>query len=97
MRVADGQLHADQAARDELAQELAPERLGLGLADVQADDLPPPRLVHGMGDHDALARDAAAVADLLDLRVDEQIRVAALQRPLPERLHLLVEQTRDPD
>jgi hypothetical protein len=35
-----------------------------------------------MGDHEALARDAAAVADLLDLRVDEQVRVAALQRPL---------------
>ena len=33
-----------------------------------------------------------AVADLLDLGVDEQIRVAALQRPLAERLDLLVEQ-----
>ena len=40
--------------------------------------------------------DAAAVADLLDLRVDEQIGVAALQRPLAKRLHLLVEQPGDP-
>ena len=39
---------------------------------------------------------AAAVADLLDLGVDEQIRVAALQRPLAERLDLLVEQPGDP-
>src|SRR6266436_3142044 len=30
------------------------------------------------------------------LRVDEQIRVAALQRPLPKRSDLLVEQPRDP-
>src|SRR4051812_13765499 len=50
----------------------------------------------GVRDDDALARDAAAVSDLLDLRVDEQIRVAALQRPLAERLHLLVQQARDP-
>jgi hypothetical protein len=91
MRVADGKLHADQAARDE-----RPERLGLGGADVQADDLAPAGLVDGVGDHDALARDAAAVADLLDLGVDEQIRVAALQRPLAERLHLLIEQPGDP-
>ena len=96
VRVADGQLHADQAARDEAAQELAPERLGLRLADVQADDLAPAGLVHGVRDHDALALHAAAVADLLDLRVDEQIRVAALQRPLAERLDLLVEQPGDP-
>jgi hypothetical protein len=52
--------------------------------------------VDGVGDHDALARHAAAVADLFDLRVDEQIRVAALQRALAERLHLLIEQAGDP-
>jgi hypothetical protein len=52
--------------------------------------------VDGVRDHDALARHAAAVADLLDLGVDEQIRVAALQRPLAEGLHLLVEQAGDP-
>jgi hypothetical protein len=56
----------------------------------------PAGLVDGVRDHDRLARDAAAVADLLDLGVDEQIRVAALQRALAERLHLLVEQTSDP-
>jgi hypothetical protein len=50
----------------------------------------------GVRDHDRLARDAPAVADLLDLGVDEQIRVAPLQRPLTERLDLLVEQPGDP-
>jgi hypothetical protein len=78
-------LHPDKPARDQGPEELAPERLGLGFADIQADDLPTSGLVDGMRDDDALARDSAAVADLLDLGVDEQIRVAALQRPLPER------------
>ena len=77
-------------------EELAPERLGLRLADVQADDLAAAGLVDGVRDDDALARDTAAVADLLDLRVDEQIRIPALQRPLTERLHLLIEQPGDP-
>jgi hypothetical protein len=40
--VGDDQLHADQAAGDQRAHEVRPERLGLGGADVQADDLPPP-------------------------------------------------------
>ena len=48
--VGDGQLHAGQAAGDQAAQELAPERLGLGLADVEADHLAPAGLVHAVGD-----------------------------------------------
>jgi hypothetical protein len=48
-----------------------------------------------MSDDNRLARDAAAVADLFDLGVDEQIRVAALQRALAERLDLLIEQASD--
>jgi hypothetical protein len=89
--VADDQLHADQAARDQASEELRPERLGLGRADIQADDLPAARLVHAVGDDHALALHAAAVSDLLDLGVEEQVDVAALQRPGPKRLHLLVE------
>jgi hypothetical protein len=58
VRVADGRLHPDQATRDQRPQELAPERLGLRGADVQADDLAPARLVDGVRDHHALARDA---------------------------------------
>ena len=96
LRIADRELDADQPARDERAQELAPERLGLRGADIQPDDLAAAGLVNGVSDDDALARDPAAVADLLDLGVDEQIRVAALKRPLAERLHLLVEQPGDP-
>jgi hypothetical protein len=94
--VGDGELDADQPARDERPEELAPERLGLRLADIEADDLPPARLMHGVRDHDRLARDAAPVADLLDLGVDEQIRVTPLQRPLSKRRDLLVQQAGDP-
>jgi hypothetical protein len=57
---------------DQRAQEVGPERLGLGLADVDADDLAAAGLVDGVGDHDALSDDAAAVSDLLDLAVDNR-------------------------
>src|SRR3954453_15691379 len=96
VRIADGQLDADQAARDQAPEELAPERLGLRRADVEADDLAAAGLVDGVRDHDALALHAAAVTDLLDLGVDEQIRIGALQRPLAERPPRRVEQPRDP-
>ena len=94
--VGDDQLHTDQPARDERAHEVGPERLGFGLTDVEADDLPPAGLVHTVGNDHALANDAAAVADLLDLAVEEQIGVAALQRPRAERLDLLIEPGADP-
>ena len=59
------------------AEEVGPKRLGLGLADVEAENLAPAGLVHAVRDHQRLVHDAAAVADLLDLRVQEQVRVAA--------------------
>ena len=36
VRVGDGQLDADQAALDQASEEVGPERLGLGLADIDA-------------------------------------------------------------
>ena len=54
-----------------------PKRLGLGLADVEAANLAPAGLVHTVRDHQRLVHGAPAVADLLDLRVQEQVRVAA--------------------
>jgi hypothetical protein len=77
MRIADRQLHTDQAASHQAPKKLTPEGLGLSLTDIQADDLPPTGLMHRVSYHHALARDATAVADLLDLRVDEQVRIAA--------------------
>jgi hypothetical protein len=40
--VGDRELHADQPALDQTSQEAGPERLGLGLADVDREDLAPP-------------------------------------------------------
>jgi hypothetical protein len=45
---------------------------------VDADDLPAARLVHAMRDDQRLGHHAPAIADLLDLRVQEQIRISAL-------------------
>ena len=85
-----------QAAGAQRPEELAPERLGLGLADVEADHLAAAGLVHGVGDHQALLAHPAALADLLDLAVQPQVGVAALQWPLAEDLHLLIEAATEP-
>jgi len=76
--VGDDRLHTDQAARDPLPEEPLRERLGLRGAHVQGDDLPTAGLVHAVGDDYPLVLDLAAVADLLDLGVEEQIDAAAL-------------------
>jgi hypothetical protein len=47
--------------------------------------------MHTMRDHQCLVDRAAAVADLLDLGIEKHIWVAALQRPRPERLHVLIQ------
>ena len=94
--VADDQLHPGQPALDQVAQERAPERLRLRFADVEADHLSVAGLVHGVGEHQRFTHDAAAIADLLDLRIQPQIGVAALERAVAERLHLLVESLADP-
>ena len=92
--VGDGELDADQAALDQAAQERRPERLGLGLADIDGQDLAPAGLVHAMRDHQRLVDHAAAVADLLDLGVQEHVRVAALQRPRAKRVDVLIQRAR---
>jgi hypothetical protein len=94
--VGDRELHAGQAALDQAAQEARPERLGLGLADVDADDLAPPGLVHAVRDHQRLIDHAPTVAHLLDLGIEEQIGIGTLKRPRPERLHVLVQEGADP-
>jgi hypothetical protein len=69
MGVGDHQLHAGQAAPHQAAQELPPERLGLGRAHVQAEHLPLAAGVHAVGHHQGAMLDPAAGADLLDLGV----------------------------
>ncbi len=96
MRVGDDELDAREATLDQSAQEAAPEGLGLGLSHIERDHLPVARLVHPIGQHQRLAHDAAAVSDLLHLRVKPEVRVAALQRAVAEGVDLLVESGADP-
>ena len=91
MGVRDAQAHALESAGPQAAEELPPERLGLGRTHVQADDLPAAALVDPVGDHQRLVADPAGLADPFHLGVQPQIRVAALQRPLPEHPHLLIQ------
>jgi len=94
--VGDGQLHAREAAGPQTAQELSPEGLGLGLADVDPDDLAVARFVDALGDDERLRAHAARLSDLLHLGVQPEIRVAALERPLAEDPYLLVETRAEP-
>jgi hypothetical protein len=89
--VRDRQAHAGQAALHQNAEELDPEAARLDLADIQADDLPHPGLVHGIGHDQRLGDNPAVSADLDVFGVQPQIRVGALQRPAAERLDLLVQ------
>lgn len=66
------------------------------LADVQAEQLAPPALVHAVGDHQRLLAHAARLTHSLDLGVQPQVAVAALQRALPEGPQLLVERGAEP-
>jgi hypothetical protein len=48
-----------------------------------------------VGDHQRLGHHPAAVTDLFDLGVEEQIWVGALQRPGSERVHVLIQRAAD--
>ncbi len=96
VRVGDAQPDAGQAAGPQAAQKLPPEHFGLALADIEAEHLAPAGLVDGVGEHQALLPHAAGLADPLDLRVEPQIGVGALQGALAERRDLLVQAATQP-
>src|SRR3954467_12875462 len=52
MGVGDAHPDAVEAAALERAQELAPERFGLDLTDVEADHFAPAGVLDGVGDHE---------------------------------------------
>ena len=91
MGVGDDQLDAAQAAPRQLAQELRPDRLGLGSADLHAQNLAPAVGVDADGDDDGDRDDASAAADLQVGGVDPQIGPIAFDRPFEEGLHLAVD------
>jgi hypothetical protein len=82
------QLAAAQAAAGELAQELGPNRFGLGHADLHAENLAPAVAVEANRDHDGDRDDAAAATKLQVGGVDPDVRpVALFDRTLEEGLH----------
>ena len=60
-----------QAALDQASEKRCPEGVGLGLADVDGQDLAPTGFVDAVRDHQGLVHDSSAVSDLLDLGVQE--------------------------
>ena len=91
MGVGDDQLHAGQAAPNEVLQEVRPEDLGLGRSDVQADDLAPAFGVDGHGDYGRNADDPPAFAYLEIGRIEPEIGPLAGQRALQEGQDALVD------
>ena len=92
MGIAGDEHDAMQAAAHERAQEAGPQRAALAGADVESQHLALALLVDG-DRHDHRHRlDPAALADLLDLGVKPQVRIAVLiEAPLAEGLHPAVE------
>jgi hypothetical protein len=80
--VADDQLDPAQAAPRQLAQELRPDRLGLGCADLQAQNLATSVGVHADGDDDGHRHDPSAAPDLEVGGVDPQVRPSACRPTL---------------
>ena len=78
------------------AQELPPERLGLGRPHVHAHDLPLAGGVNPVGDHQSAVLDPAAGPDLLHLGVQPQLGVGDLQGSLAEGHHLLIQALAEP-
>ena len=92
MVVAGDQRHAGQAAGGQAAQERQPARAVLGAGHVDAEDLAVPLGVDAGRDQAVHVHRAAALADLLGQRIDPHERVrAAVQRPVPEPFHHLVQ------
>ncbi len=97
MLVGDHELHTGESTGLERAQEATPERLGFGVADVAAQDLPVP-ISGDPGGHDDGHR-----GDLRSLVADMQIRriqvdvgeLDVIQLAGPERADDLVETRTD--
>ena len=94
--VGDDQLDPVQPAGAQRPQEAPPEALGLGLADVETDDLPAAGRMDAVGDHQRLVADPTRLPDPLHLGVQPQVRIGAGQGPLPEDGDLLVQAAAEP-
>jgi len=90
VRVRDHQCHSAQSTTRQEAHEVGPERFGLARPDSHAGHFVLALGVHGDADYHGLGDDAASFATLNVGRIDPQVRPAALQRTVEERMNLLV-------
>ena len=88
MGVGDDEPHAPQAAARELAQELRPDRLGLGCADLHAKHLAAAVAVDADRDDHRDRDDAPAATDLQIGRVDPQVGPVAFDRAIEKAFTL---------
>ncbi len=89
--IGDDQLHAGQAAPDEVLEEARPERLGFGRTDVQADDLALALGVDGHSDYRGDTDDPPALAHLEIGSIEPEVGPVAGERPLEEGVDPLVD------
>jgi hypothetical protein len=90
--VADHQGHAGESPGDQPAQERGPPGAVLGGDHVEAQHLAVPTGVDADRDNAGHVHDPALLADPLGERVEEHVGVGpGVQRPVPERVHLLVQ------
>jgi len=96
VRIGDDQADTRQPAADELAQELEPELVVLGRADVHAHHLTLTRGTNTNCDQDCHRDHAAVLPDLLEGGVQEEVWELAVEAPSPERVDLGIELFADP-
>ena len=77
VRVGHDEAHTGQTAVVQAGEELAPERLVLGVADIEPDDLAMPVSSQSGGDHDRFRHDVTVLSDM---------RVLGVQPDIDERL-----------
>jgi hypothetical protein len=89
--VGDDKLDAPRPAPPELAQEVGPESLGLGDADIHAEHLSSAVRVGPDGDDHGDRNDAVVAAHLHVGRVKPDIGPVAFERPVQEVFDLVVD------
>jgi hypothetical protein len=96
--IGDHQLHTAEPTRLQRAQELTPEHLFFGVADVAAQDLPGPVRSDAGGDHDGHRGDLRRrVADMEIGGVEIHVgKLDVIQRAGAERADDLIEPGTDP-
>ena len=96
MGVGDDQLHAPQAAVAQTAQKLRSERLGFAVPGGHAEHLAAAVGVDAHRDNDGNRDDALVTPGANIGRIEPQIRLLALNRPVQEGLHPFVDVLAEP-